>query len=291
MIESVLILMMLTKLSQSLQCELKEDYSFGTDFYNQLFVPSTGFIGPIKSCEFICNDDPQCAGFALLNTYKSCTLYSRKGVEEGSRKKGENVYLCQKNKTQVCMDNEGRLIKEGESFFDGCNTCSCGSGGSLACTEKACLPSSCKKDRDCDQEEVCNSGSCVHACSFVKCNSDTECVVRNHVPSCEKKTSVCKRNRDCSNRETCQSGSCVSPCIFTKCGLNSQGEITECVVRNHRSFCEKVPSACKRNRDCPLDETCRSGSCTNPCTFTTCLADARCVVRNHEASCQRLKLW
>lgn len=37
-----------------------------------------------------------------------------------------------------CVLAGGRVLGIGESFFDGCNTCSCGAGGVLACTARAC---------------------------------------------------------------------------------------------------------------------------------------------------------
>lgn len=37
-----------------------------------------------------------------------------------------------------CVLPGGRVLAVGESFFDGCNTCSCGPGGLLACTARAC---------------------------------------------------------------------------------------------------------------------------------------------------------
>jgi hypothetical protein len=39
---------------------------------------------------------------------------------------------------------EGKLYQAGDSFLgpDGCNTCSCGSNGEIACTERACIPPS-----------------------------------------------------------------------------------------------------------------------------------------------------
>ena len=41
----------------------------------------------------------------------------------------------------TCSDG-GKTYHEGESFpaSDGCNTCTCGPDGNIACTEKACLP-------------------------------------------------------------------------------------------------------------------------------------------------------
>jgi hypothetical protein len=38
-----------------------------------------------------------------------------------------------------CIGPGGRVIPAGESFFDGCNTCFCGTDGNLACTARACV--------------------------------------------------------------------------------------------------------------------------------------------------------
>lgn len=81
--------------------------------------------------------------------------------------------------SSVACEYQGITYSEGERFpaEDGCNTCTCGEDGQVACTELACLPpveGLCQTADDCTGVELdssfCNDGAweCVEGeCQFM----------------------------------------------------------------------------------------------------------------------------
>jgi hypothetical protein len=49
------------------------------------------------------------------------------------------VLACDCDDTVTCTTSDGRMIDVGDTFFDGCNTCTCGMDGTVACTKRACI--------------------------------------------------------------------------------------------------------------------------------------------------------
>jgi hypothetical protein len=92
------------------------------DYCPQDFTFCGGIVGTACPGGFSCDDDPRdncdpdaggadCAGICTDDT-----------------------------KDSFCVAGDGTFFYEGEDYFDGCNTCICGTGGNLICTEKVCPP-------------------------------------------------------------------------------------------------------------------------------------------------------
>jgi hypothetical protein len=49
------------------------------------------------------------------------------------------VAACGSSREVATCEHDGRTYRAGESFSDGCNSCSCGADGFVACTTRACI--------------------------------------------------------------------------------------------------------------------------------------------------------
>ncbi|MBX3190025.1 MAG: hypothetical protein KF819_23570 [Labilithrix sp.] len=73
---------------------------------------------------------------------------------------------------------DGKTYAAGESFTapDGCNDCTCQPGGAIACTERACAPTDCKKT-GCSGE-ICSDQDVASACIWAEhfaCYATAKC--------------------------------------------------------------------------------------------------------------------
>ncbi|NUP06084.1 MAG: hypothetical protein HOW73_08500 [Polyangiaceae bacterium] len=107
---------------------------------------------------------------------------------------------------------DGKSYEEGETFTDGCNTCTCLAGGSVDCTENDCSDG-CVYDgvfRDVGETFVasdgCNTCTCVSP-ENVECTNQS-CACQGPVPKCEPP------DPNCSSTPVCEGDTwqCVVEC-------------------------------------------------------------------------------
>lgn len=89
---------------------------------------------------------------------------------------------CQTGSKEIACAYNGDRYNPGETFTaeDGCNTCSCGQDGSIACTEIACEPvapiDECTTDADCLSQGIdlsfCEAGAwkCINSMCEYQCS-------------------------------------------------------------------------------------------------------------------------
>ncbi|KAH3701868.1 kielin/chordin-like protein [Dreissena polymorpha] len=118
--------------------------------------------------QIACPLPDKCAGVACLTIF----------CEGQYKPPGECCFVC------PCF-YKGKMYKQGESFMDDCNSCTCGINGGVSCTKKACSgtdkPGTCPKfppgnllpcvklcdsDFDCPEQQKCCSTGCGRSCSI-----------------------------------------------------------------------------------------------------------------------------
>lgn len=176
------------------------------------------------------------------------------GVEGGGSQGGH----------QVCVV-DGERHRPGDTFPapDGCNECTCGEDGLVACTERACLAT-------CGglQGLACPEGQ---YCDFAP---DAQCGAADQTGICEPQPEFCTReyNPVCG----CDGGTYGNPCMAAAAGV-SIARMGECTP----------PGECRSDADCPvppcacLDEN-EDGVCENECPVAVC-RDGVCGVGSPSA--------
>lgn len=135
---------------------------------------------------------------------------------------------------------------------DGCNTCTCDAGGSLACTRLACIP----------------DGGTRPCRSFADCGRGEECA---GPPGCGTPWS-CRPSMGCT----------PDIALFCGCdGVTFEGS-SSCPGRpyQHTGRCSGTSTGCvlRDGRTCPPGATCPAGDGCNDCTCSTS-GELRCTMR------------
>lgn len=116
---------------------------------------------------------------APLAVLGSCSQYDLGDIFDGIHRGGHG----HGGGHDVCIV-DGERHRPGEAFpsSDGCNTCTCGDDGLVACTERACIPT-CETDADCPVPPCAcldenGDGICENTCPVPVCR-DGVCDLRN----------------------------------------------------------------------------------------------------------------
>ena len=217
------------------------------------------------------------AGFGYLRTHwcGNGKIEYRETCDDGNRRNGDGCSSQCRKETTVKRCEDGHVIGERFKSPDGCNTCTCTTGG-IACTEMACAPRSsssrsstaagqkclsseqCPKDQYCTTEDgdcqsACEPGAmvCIQACAGV-CRSvqckPYVCPDGTRHPSCSEDGHVINYFADpCL---THQSSSSTARCGD---GICQEGEATSCpACRNSSPPCMAPCYAGTCPKDCPV---------------------------------------
>ena len=207
--------------------------------------------------------------------------------------------------TVVCPSNSICVADNHKGF------CKCNPGYSGTPDSRVgCFQSvkGCSNDAQCKEAEVCrvsgNQGTCVQACSALRCGPSAICMARNHIGKCTCppglftgdpyrdgcKAVNCIENDDCPADKFCDrlSYTCLNVCKADMCG---EGAV--CTIENHAHRCACPPGyqpdpspevrcsklkdgekcitgqcqlTCVTAQQCPDGQTCRDGICLGGCT-------------------------
>lgn len=174
----------------------------------------------------------------------------------------------------LCMGK----YREGETFAapDGCNTCTCGRDGQIACTEMACVDDpKCTSSSECAEDEICSTerGDCLSACppGSVVCPTVCAgyCIPAETDPSqqaaCEKQEEILYNALDadyfCNRDADCRIFSQSCPYITCAAAVNKdQLPVLQSLAEVFLDQCNDEPIPCA---GCiQTDVICEEGVCT-----------------------------
>jgi len=173
--------------------------------------------------------------------------------------------------------------------------------------------SSCSKDKDCLESQICMSQKCVSnsfLCQNKKCSNHGTCVVVDGNATCNCDSGYlanglsclsapCVKDSECEGNEICQNGECKDEnilCDDINCGNGN------CIIENKKAKCDCddnfieenfkcIEDKCK-NIECSIIEMCNNetGLCeiiTNPCDGIDCGKHGECIYdKDGNASCE-----
>jgi Cys-rich repeat protein len=120
----------------------------------------------------------------------------------------------------------------------------------LGLTAAGCGDSSkkpgCKSDKDCANNLVCASGSCVQCNTDDQCGLGKVCSAHACIPEPE-----CKSDDKCPLGQVCQAGKCKACAADSECGPGGRCDAGAC-VRGKK---------CQKDDECADDEDCTAGVC------------------------------
>ncbi len=150
---------------------------------------------------------------------------------------------CLEDTGELCAYN-GEWHRAGTSFpsMDGCNTCSCGESGAVACTKRACVP---------DQPKACKRTGC----------SGQLCAEEELASTCEFRPEyACYQAATCERQKNGQ------------CGFTPTKALVQCLAGH--GACQVGDQTYKLGESFPSSDGCNSCVCTDvgtACTLKACL--------------------
>lgn len=229
------------------------------------------------NCEYICNDDEQCAslGFgdkcasdqkakARAKAYND--IIQRTGTSLEKRRWSD---LAISPDTGVCITDMSGREDEGEPYCRGYQDCVDGTcirlpcQNATDCPDGSCLSDGqcgvCRGDNDCPGSGVCDSGSCETACfPDIPCTIDEDCPTGNFC--------LTERNQVGQTIQYCAEGCrSISLCSVPEDCPRPTPSGNACFEQSCRfDFdCQQIEASgglCKNDSDCPTNEECELGS-------------------------------
>ncbi len=209
---------------------------------------------------------------------------------------------------------DGREYSAGDTFpsSDGCNACSCGGDGEVACTERDCTPDTCTYDRQTWEVgatfpaiDGCNTCTCMEggqlACTDMACplcnaetewwrqyhgNSPEECAVLDY--ACVEWTTMfendcgcgCEQGPECAEEIDCFAPGCDYNTTVVQCPYSRINTTPGCSAEKpcdgQSGFCTEpgAPRGC--------------GICFRPEEGQECFEDAACAAQEVRSICEPL---
>merc|ERR1712126_385870 len=167
------------------------DYSYGSDYI------WFGRVQDVEECQEGCRLTFDCVGVSIYRG-TNCVMYGKTGIKEGSQNKGWISYKCKletSSRKSTCVDDNGFVRDQGETWRKDCNICRCSQGG-VSCTQVSC--DDIGGDKHCECTHPVPGGNYQHTgdwkmtCSrkrspycFVDCASNCEDIiaVQTHTPT------------------------------------------------------------------------------------------------------------